>query len=87
MQEDGEVWRCTVDLHSISAAVPESTRDLIAFRLEQLPTVDLCRLWRTTGKLDEARRRLSEALGTFDEGFAETDLHEARALLDELAAR
>ncbi|HYC56658.1 MAG TPA: AAA family ATPase [Candidatus Binatia bacterium] len=34
-EEDG-VWRCTVDLDSIAAVVPDSTRDLIAFRLDQL---------------------------------------------------
>jgi tetratricopeptide (TPR) repeat protein len=49
-------------------------------------TVDLCRLWVATGKRDPARPRLSEALGVFDEGFGETDLREARALLDELEA-
>ncbi len=47
-------------------------------------TVDLCRLWLATGKRSEARQRLGEALSAFDEGFDETDLREARALLDEL---
>lgn len=31
------MWRCDVDLDAIAAAVHESTRDLIAFRLDQLP--------------------------------------------------
>lgn len=60
---------------------------LLGMRLLGLrATVDLCRLWVSTGRLDPARQRLSEALGAFDEGFGETDLREARALLDELEA-
>jgi len=47
-------------------------------------TVELCRLWLTTGKRKQARQRLTEVLGTFDEGSGETDLREAQALLDEL---
>ena len=47
-------------------------------------TVDLCRLWLKTKKRDQARRRLSGALGAFDEGFGETDLREAKALLDDM---
>ena len=30
-------WQCTADLAVIGAAVPDSTRDIIAFRLDQLP--------------------------------------------------
>ncbi len=37
LQEHGGVWRCTVDLDSLLASVPESTRELIAFRLDELP--------------------------------------------------
>jgi adenylate cyclase len=47
-------------------------------------TVDLCRLLLSTGERDVAHRRLADAFGGFDEGFGETDLREARALLDEL---
>ena len=36
LKEQDSIWRCSVDLDAISAAVPESTRDLIAFRLDQL---------------------------------------------------
>jgi DNA-binding winged helix-turn-helix (wHTH) protein/tetratricopeptide (TPR) repeat protein len=34
-------WRCTVDLPTLEAAVPDGTRELIAFRLEQLPPATL----------------------------------------------
>ncbi len=47
-------------------------------------TIDLCRVRRATGKGAQARERLAAAFATFDEGFDETDLREARALLDEL---
>jgi DNA-binding winged helix-turn-helix (wHTH) protein/tetratricopeptide (TPR) repeat protein len=47
-------------------------------------TADLCRLWHAAGKRDQAHAGLSEALGKFDEGFGETDLREARTLLDEI---
>ncbi|MGH7122833.1 MAG: ATP-binding protein, partial [Stellaceae bacterium] len=37
LREVHGVWQCTVSLDTISAAIPESTRELIAFRLDQLP--------------------------------------------------
>ncbi len=44
-------------------------------------TVDLCSLWRTTGKREQAHQRLTAAVARFDEGFDEPDLRAARALL------
>jgi predicted ATPase len=38
-----------------------------------------------TGRRDEARAMLAEAYNWFTEGFDTRDLHEAKALLDELA--
>src|SRR6185369_8563646 len=35
LKQQDSIWRCTVDLDAISSAVPESTRDLIGFRLDQ----------------------------------------------------
>ncbi|HYC54646.1 MAG TPA: AAA family ATPase [Candidatus Binatia bacterium] len=34
---DDRTWRCTASAEAVATAVPESTRDLIAFRLDQLP--------------------------------------------------
>ena len=36
LREQEGAWRCAVDLDRLFAAVPESTRELIAFRFEQL---------------------------------------------------
>jgi predicted ATPase len=45
----------------------------------------LARLWRSQGRLDEAREQLASVYGRFTEGFATADLRAARLLLDELA--
>ncbi len=47
-------------------------------------TMSLARLWQRQGKRGEARQLLSEVYGWFTEGFDTADLHEARALLEEL---
>jgi hypothetical protein len=47
-------------------------------------TVDLCRLWHATGKADQARQQLSEAIGGFHDGLAEVDLRAANELLTQL---
>ena len=44
------------------------------------------RLWRDQGKRTEARNLLAPVYGWFTEGFETSDLKEAKALLDELAA-
>lgn len=48
-------------------------------------TTSLCRLWRQTGRGDEAREMLSQIYNWFTEGFETRDLQEARALLEELS--
>ncbi|HXC52494.1 MAG TPA: AAA family ATPase [Candidatus Limnocylindrales bacterium] len=55
LREEDDVWRCTVDLDSIVASVPESTRELVGFRIEQLPA---------------ATRMLLEAASIVGAGFA-----------------
>jgi predicted ATPase len=45
----------------------------------------LARLWRSQGKVQQARELLAPAYGWFTEGFDTRDLKEAKALLDELA--
>jgi predicted ATPase len=50
-------------------------------------TMSMARLWREQGKREEARELLAPVYGWFTEGFDTRDLKEAKALLDELAAR
>ena len=46
----------------------------------------LARLWRSQGKVQQARELLAPVYGWFTEGFDTRDLKEAKALLEELAA-
>jgi predicted ATPase len=45
----------------------------------------LARLWRDQHRVQEARELLGSVYGRFTEGFATTDVREARTLLDQLA--
>jgi hypothetical protein len=47
--------------------------------------ISLARLWRSQGKVQEARELLAPVYGWFTEGFDTRDLKEAKALLEELA--
>jgi predicted ATPase len=47
--------------------------------------MNLARLWRSQGKVRQARELLALVYGWFTEGFDTRDLKEAKALLDELA--
>jgi predicted ATPase len=53
--------------------------------LELRAAMSLARLWRQQGKRKQARRMLADIYGWFTEGFDTTDLHEAKALLEELS--
>ena len=46
--------------------------------------MSMSRLWRSQGKIEEARNLLSKIYGWFTEGFDTADLKDAKALLDEL---
>ena len=46
----------------------------------------LARLWRSQGKVQQARGLLAPVYGWFTEGFETRDLKEAKALLAELAS-
>ena len=46
----------------------------------------LARLWRSQGKVQQARELLAPVYGWFTEGFDTRDLKEANALLEELAS-
>ncbi len=48
--------------------------------------MSLARLWRDQGKPQQARELLAPVYGWFTEGFDTSDLKEAKALLEELAA-
>ena len=48
--------------------------------------MSLARLWRSQGKVQQARELLAPVYGWFSEGFETRDLKEAKALLGELAA-
>jgi len=47
-------------------------------------TISLARLWRKQGRTEEAGHILEHIYGWFTEGFNESDLREAKALLNEL---
>ena len=48
--------------------------------------MSLARLWRSQGKVQQARELLAPVYGWFSEGFDTRDLKEAKALLEQLAA-
>ena len=47
--------------------------------------MSMARLWRSQGKVQQARELLAPAYGWFTEGFDTLDLKEAKALLEKLA--
>ena len=49
-------------------------------------SMSLARLWRSQGKVQEARELVAPVYGWFTEGFDTRDLKEAKALLEELVA-
>jgi predicted ATPase len=57
-----------------------------AFLLKLRASMNLARLWRDQGKVQQARELLAPVYGWFTEGFDTLDLKEAKALLEELAA-
>jgi len=54
--------------------------------LELRAAMSLARLWRSQGKVQQARELLAPIYDWFTEGFDTRDLKEAKALLQELAA-
>jgi predicted ATPase len=48
--------------------------------------LDLARLWRDQGKVQQARELLASVYGWFTEGFDTRDQKEAKALLEQLSA-
>jgi class 3 adenylate cyclase/predicted ATPase len=64
----------------------EVARQQKAKSWELRAAMSLARLWRSQGKVREARELLAPVHGWFTEGFDTRDLKEAKALLEELAA-
>ena len=74
-------------------AAESSFRDAISLAQRQgakffelRAALDLARLWRDQGKVQQARELLAPVYGWFAEGFDTRDLKEAKALLDALGA-
>ena len=74
-------------------AAESSFRDAISLAQRQgakifelRAALDLARLWRDQGKVQQARELLAPVYGWFTEGFDTRDLKEAKALLEELAS-
>jgi predicted ATPase len=63
----------------------EIARKQSAKSFELRATVSLARLFRDTGRSDEARTMLADIYGWFTEGFDTADLKDAKAMLDELS--
>jgi predicted ATPase len=61
-------------------------RNQRAKSFELRASMSLARLWRSQGKVQQARELLAPAYGWFTEGFDTRDLKEAKALLEELAS-
>ena len=67
------------------------TRAIVTAQAQQSKTwelraaVSLARLWRSQGKVSEARELLAPVYGWFREGLDTRDLKDAKALLEELA--
>jgi predicted ATPase len=55
--------------------------------LELRATMSLARLWQQQGKEEKARQMLAEIYHWFTEGLDTKDLHDAQALLSDLATR
>jgi predicted ATPase len=62
----------------------DAARKQGARSFEVRSATDLARLWRSQGKLQQARELLAPVYGWFTEGFDTRDLKEAKALLEEL---
>jgi predicted ATPase len=81
------------DLPDAAKAEAYFERALAVARAQQAKSWELraamsmARLWREQGKREEARELLAPVYGWFSEGFDTLDLKEAKALLDELAAK
>ena len=92
---EAEINRCAGEI-ALMPSGPNATaegyfeRALVVARrqraksLELRAAMNLARLWRDQGKVQQGRELLAPAYGWFTEGFDTRDLKEAKALLDQL---
>jgi predicted ATPase len=78
---DADGDRCTGSPAAIASATSASST---WWKLRA--AMSLARLWRSQGKVEQARELLAPVYGWFTEGFETRDLKEAKGLLEELAA-
>jgi predicted ATPase len=76
--------RCAAE--AAFARAIETARLQQAKSFELRAAMSLARLWRSQGKVQQARELLAPVYDWFTEGFDTRDLKEAKALLEELAA-
>jgi predicted ATPase len=74
---------CEAGLANIDRAIDVARRQNSRF-LELRASISKARLWRLHGRRDEAHAMLEPVYKSFSEGFATTDLVEAKALLDSI---
>jgi predicted ATPase len=74
---------CEAGLANIDRAIDVARRQNSRF-LELRASISKARLWRMHGRRDEAHAMLEPVYKSFSEGFATTDLVEAKALLDSI---
>jgi predicted ATPase len=65
--------------HALSVARAQQAKSW-----ELRAAISMARLWRSQGKVQQARELLAPVYGWFTEGFDTRDLKDAKALLDEL---
>jgi predicted ATPase len=81
LRMQGDEGGAEADLHkAIEVARRQQTKSW-----ELRTTTSLARLWRSQGKVDQARQRLAEVYDWFTEGFDTPDLREAKTLLEALS--
>jgi predicted ATPase len=82
------------NVETLKSAEPDASkaeehfkRALAVARQQQAKAaMSLARLWRSQGKVQQARELLAPVYGWFTEGFDTRDLKDAKALLEELGA-
>jgi predicted ATPase len=75
----------THEAHAAYFRAIEIARTQQARALELRSVMSVARLYQQQGRQEEAHALLAQSYATFTEGFDTRDLHEAKALLDQLS--
>ncbi|RPJ27151.1 MAG: hypothetical protein EHM33_09045 [Chloroflexi bacterium] len=75
----------TLEAESCFQQAVDNAREVHAPMLELRAAMRLSRLWQEQGKIEQARKLLSEAYTKMTEGFTTADMKEAKALLADLS--